>query len=107
METTEFRLSAVERAVGDIRTAIDRIADAMAQIARLEEKHTETRDAIGRAFSEIGELKRETAHVRMELVAIRGELKPLQESRSWINAAMLGIVALVGTAVIGLVLIQR
>lgn len=47
METTEFRLSAVERAVGDIRTAIDRIADAMAQIARLEEKHTETVDAEG------------------------------------------------------------
>ena len=43
----------------------------------------------------------------MRIEHISGEIKPLVESRQWMMAGLLGVVALVGTAVIGLVLIQR
>lgn len=47
-DATEYRLSAVERAIGELSRATDKIADSLAAIARLEERHVETRDAQGR-----------------------------------------------------------
>ena len=67
----------------------------------------ETRDALGRAFKEITQIGQEVSEMRVRIERISGEIKPLVESRQWMMAGLLGVVALVGTAVIGLVLIQR
>lgn len=106
-DATEYRLTAVERAIGELSRATDKIADSLAAIARLEERHVETRDALGRAFKEITQIGQEVSEMRVRIERISGEIKPLVESRQWMMAGLLGVVALVGTAVIGLVLIQR
>ncbi|MCB1739040.1 MAG: hypothetical protein KDK91_01620 [Gammaproteobacteria bacterium] len=72
-----------------------------------EERHVETRDALSRAFNEVSEVKREVSSIRIQVERLNGEVVPLKESRQWMMAGLLGVVALVGAAVIGLVLIQR
>lgn len=104
---TEYRLTAVERAIGEMGRATDKIADALEAIARLEERHSETREAIGRAFREVADMKRDASDARLALESLKGQIAPLQESRRWMIAGMLGVVGLVGAAVIGLVLIGK
>lgn len=98
MANHELRITAIER-------ALEKIADSMAMLARLEERHTETREALSRAFKETGEARRDTADIRLAIESLKGQIAPLQESRRWMIAGMLGVVSLVGVAVIGLVLI--
>lgn len=92
----ERRFATMEAAVGEIR-------DAVVAIARLEEKHQETRESLLRSFDRIEELERtQNAHA-VELERIRGEIAPLKESRNWIVAAMLAVVGAAGFAVLKVV----
>lgn len=98
------RLETVERAVADIRDAVGQIADAMVKIARLEERHQETRESLGRAFERIEAVERAQSDQRVELVTLKAQIKPLEESRGWMVTAMLGTIGLVGAAALSLVL---
>lgn len=104
---TEYRLTALERAMGELSKSTEKIATSVEAIARLEERHVETREALGRAFRESNEIKRELSELRLRMENFAGKLGPLEETRRWMVAALLSVVGLVGTAVIGLVLIQR
>ncbi len=104
---TEYRLTAAERAIAQLSEATSKIVDVLAALSRLEERHVETRDALSRAFNEVSEVKREVSSIRIQVERLNGEVVPLKESRQWMVAGLLGVVALVGAAVIGLVLIQR
>lgn len=107
MGTTESqRLEIVERAVSDIRDAVGQIADAMVKIARLEERHQETRESLGRAFERIESVERAQADQRVEIVRLSGEIAPLKESRGWMMSGLLAAVGIVGAAIIGLVLVK-
>lgn len=101
--TDSVRIDAVERAVQEIRDAVGQIAEAMVAIARLEERHQETRESLGRAFDRLGAIEKTQADHRVELVTLRSDIKPLQESRGWLVTAVLAVVGIVGAAVIGLV----
>ena len=123
---TEARIAALEEAVKDIR-------DAVVTIARLEERHAETREAINRclqsadknanailavkaeseaAFRQIASdatreatmLRNEVSEIKLKLTAIEGRMKPLEEMRGFIVKAVIGVVGMVGIALVGLVL---
>lgn len=100
------RVEAVERAVSEIRDAVGQIADALVKIARLEERHQETRESLGRAFDRIEAVEKGHADIRVEVVKLDGALKPLQESRGWVVSAGLGVLNAVGLAIVGLVLVK-
>lgn len=123
---TEARIAALEEAVKDIR-------DAVVTIARLEERHAETREAINRCFQsaeknaaailsvkaeseasyrqiasdasrEATMLRNEVSEIKLKLTAIEGRMKPLEEMRGFVVKAVIGVVGMVGIALVGLVL---
>ena len=125
---TEARILALEDAVKDIR-------DAVVTIARLEERHAETREAINRCFQsaeknaaaildvkanseatykqiaadalkESAALRTEVAEIKLKLTAIEGRMKPLEEMRGFVVKAVVAVVGLVGAALVGLVLVK-
>lgn len=125
---TEARIAALEEAVKDIR-------DAVVTIARLEERHAETREAINRCFKsaennaaaivavkteseaayrqiasdaarEATMLRSEVSEIKLKLTAIEGRMKPLEEMRGFVVKAVIGVVGMVGIALVGLVLVK-
>lgn len=100
------RLELVERAVSDIRDAVGQIAQAMDKIARLEERHQETRASLGRAFDRLDSIEKTQGELRVTLVRLEAAIVPLQESRGWMVKGMLALTGLVGFSVIGLVLVK-
>lgn len=100
------RMQALESAVQDIRDAVGQIAEAMVKIARLEERHQETRESLGRAFDRLDAVEKQQGDTRVELVTIKAEIQPLKESRGWMVSGILGVLSLVGVAMIGLVLVK-
>lgn len=96
VQVLDHRVGAVEGAVHKIADAMDRFAKTTEQLARLEERHVETRQAMERAFGEIGKLD-----VRTD--AIEARLPPLEETRSWVVRGLIGVMCVVGMAVLKLV----
>lgn len=125
---TEARIAALEEAVKDIR-------DAVVTIARLEERHAETREAINRCFQvseknaeailavkaeseaafrqiasdatrEAAVLRNEVSEIKLKIASIDGRMKPLEEMRGFVVKAVIGVVSMVGIALIGLVLVK-
>lgn len=105
-ESVAFRLGAVERAVEKIAEAVQEIAHSTTQIARLEERHAETRDAMERAFVEIRESKANQVKLDERIRLIEIEIPSLMEIRTQINRAVWGLTGLVGVAIIGLVIVK-
>ena len=125
---TEARILALEDAVKDIR-------DAVVTIARLEERHAETREAINRCFQsaeknanailavkaeseaavrqavadsvrESVALRTEVAEIKLKVSEIEGRMKPLEEMRGFVVKAVVVLVGMVGTALVGLVMVK-
>ena len=72
-DVIDYRLTQVERVVGKMSEAIDRLV-------RLEERHLETRDALERAFKIIDENVQRIAEIEKELPT-------LKLTRAWVIAA--------------------
>lgn len=67
--------------VSEMRTAVARIAEAMATITRLEERHASLSSALERAFSAISKLSERTSALELAQV-------PLQGSSAWVDRAV-------------------
>lgn len=93
----EFRITNLEGAVGEIRGAVKSIDASLQTLARLELHHAETRDGLGRAFTAINDHE-----IRMR--AVEAEMPMAKLVRNWVIGGVIGVVVLVGVAVVGLVL---
>lgn len=81
-----YRLGTMEKTLNDV-------SESMKQLVILEQKHIETREALGRAFQSI------SAHDQ-RITKIEAELPTLTLTRGWVISAVIGIIALVAYAVI-------
>lgn len=86
---TQYRLGMIEKTLEAIR-------DNLTQLAQLEQKHIETREALSRAFDEI---KNHDGRLR----SIEGEMPTLKLTRGWVISGVLGVLALLGVAIFKLV----
>lgn len=86
---TQYRLSMIEKTLEAIR-------DNLTQLAQLEQKHIETREALGRAFDE---LDKHDGRIR----SIEGEMPTLKLTRGWVISGVLGVFALLAVAIVKLV----
>jgi hypothetical protein len=93
----EYRLKVLEDAVTDIRAAVKGIDQSLATLARLEERHAETRDGLGRAFKAI-----EKVDGRVKSIEV--EIPTLKLTRGWVITFTVGCVGLVLLAVAKLVI---
>jgi len=94
--TIDNRVAVLERSCDDMKSAIFDIRDSLQVLARLEERHAETRDALGRAFNDIEKMEERVKNIELHLPG-------LIEMRGWVVMGMLGIAGLVGVALVGLV----
>jgi len=97
-DVLDFRVSALEKGFEHISKAVESIAVSLEALARLEEYHKQSRSSINRSFSEIS-----THDVRLRLLEM--EMPLLKLVRGWVITGVIGIVAILGAAVIGLVFI--
>lgn len=95
---TEYRLSAVEAAVGEIREAVQGINTSLQKLASLEERHDSTRDGI-RAIAD--SLKDHEDRIRV----VEADLPTLRLVRRWIISGVTGVLGLSGVAAFNLILI--
>lgn len=91
-EQAELRLIARE-----LRDLGARQADAIEKLVRLEERHSEQRDAISRAFTLL-------EHHGRDLSEMKIALPPLQETRRWMMTGVISLVGVVLLALVGLVI---
>lgn len=94
--STDARVAVLERDCTEMKSAIFDIRDSLQILARLEERHSETRDALSRAFVAIEKIE-------LRLSKIEQHMPGLVEMRGWVIMGMLGIAGLVGVAIVGLV----
>lgn len=92
----ETRVTFLERAVDEIRDAVKSIDGSLQVLARLETSHSETRNAIGRAFSEIEDHEK-------RLRAIEEDMPTMRLARGWVIGGMAAIVGLLCIAIFKLV----
>ena len=82
------------------------IAKSTNKLAQLEIRHAETRDSLERAFDEIAGLHKVDKENDMRLKLIEIEIPGLKETRSWVLRAMLAVLGVVGTAMVGMVVLK-
>lgn len=102
----EHRLSSVEKAVESIAHAVQEIASNTTQIVKLEMQHAETRAGLERAFEEITKSRTTCEKCDERLRTVELDMPGLRETRGWVLRLMLGVVGVVGLAVVGLVIIK-
>lgn len=115
----DSRLARVEQEQAEMREVIislresqQSISNSLERLVRLEERHIETREALGRAFSSI-EKHAETLHdIKMQipmnleprLRSLETQMPGLTELRRWVVAGVMSVVGLIGCGIIGLVI---
>lgn len=99
-ELVEYRLKLLERAVEETSKALSGINTTLQQLASLEVRHTETREALTRAFASIAKLDE-----RVE--EIEAKIPVLILTSNWVRLGVIGLVALVCTAVVKLILVTH
>jgi len=81
---TQYRLTMIEKTLEAIR-------DNLTQLAQLEQKHVETREALARAFKQIDMHDNRIRN-------IEGEMPTLKLTRGWIISGVVALVAMMGLA---------
>lgn len=92
----EFRVGALEGAVGEIKSAVKSIDQSLQSLARLETRHAETRDGLSRAFADIEDHE-------SRLRTVEGEMPTMKLTRTWTLRGVVAVVAVVGLALVGVV----
>lgn len=87
---TDYRLTMIEKTLVSI-------SDSLHQLASLEQKHAETRDGLGRAFTQLDNQNNRLRDVELELPT-------LKLVRGWIIAGVIGVFGVLGISLFKLVL---
>ena len=107
-EMMAFRLTNLEKITADMAVAVKSIAESLTTLARLEVKHEETREALGRAFAEIerNRAAQEAVNKDIELRsrAIEAEMPTMKMTRGWMITGATSALGILCVAIIALVL---
>jgi DNA repair ATPase RecN len=113
------RLRRVERdqadmreVLGSLRESQQAISNSLERLVRLEERHIETREALGRAFDTIDKHAEALHGIRLavppnlepRLRELENNMPGLLEMRRWMVAGVMSVVSLIGCGVIGLLI---
>lgn len=98
-DIVEARLAALEQSNVRIEGAIVKMTEAMERLARMEERATEQRDALARAFKTLD--KHDS-----RIGVLEKDIGPVKELRGWAVAGILGLLGLCGTSLASLIFKQ-
>lgn len=96
---TAERMARMEGALEEIRDAVKVIGSAITDIARLDQKHIETSNAIARTFAILEKLDERIGEIEKQMPIIK-------LATSWVFRGALAVVGIVGTAVVLLVIVK-
>lgn len=96
-QNPDVRLAVLERDMNQMQGALVSISDSLSRLVALEERHAETRESVGRAFKQVGEIDD-------RLGEIEKIMPGLIESRSWLLVGMGLLLTVVIGSIMGLVL---
>lgn len=106
----EMRLTMLERDRDEFRVSIKEISDSLKALVRLEERHAETREAVIRIWNAIREneesCKKRSDQLEREIKSINEHMPGLKEMRKWLVTGVMGIIALVFLAILGMVIVR-
>jgi hypothetical protein len=91
-ELTQYRLGMIEK-------TLEAISENLQQLAQLEQKHLETREALNRAFAQI-----ESQDSRVRKLEI--EMPTLKLIRGWVITGVVGCTGLLGITLFKLVALR-
>lgn len=91
-ELRDFRISALETAVSEVKEAVKSIDQSLKTLASLEVRHGETRDALGRAFDQLKEIDGRVRRIEQDMPTMR-------LVKGWVISGVVGCMGLVGMAV--------
>ena len=95
-----------------VEEAVVGINESLKLLSKLEERHQNTADGLRRAFVEIKEVQERKADQHQlddheaRLRTIEADMPLLREIKRWVIAGVLGIIALVGIALVSLVVVS-
>lgn len=89
------RVTNLERVVERVSTAVESIDESLKTLTRLDVKHDETRDGLGRAFISI-----EDHEKRMR--RIEAEIPTMKLGRGWLFAGITGLIAFLSAVILRL-----
>lgn len=103
-EVLAVRVQMMEQAILELRASNKSIAESLQKIARLEERHAETREALNRAFRAIetqsvelrGALQRQGEDLDKRLAAVEQQMPKLNLVAGWVVALLLTCAAAAG-----------
>lgn len=106
-EMIAYRLSNLEKSTSEMAVAVKSMAESLAILATIEVQHKETREALGRCFRDIEKNKTEQAVINKDIEirtkSMEVEMPMLKMVRGWNIAGVTGVFALVGLAIVALV----
>ncbi len=91
-ELQDFRITALESTVSEVKDAVKSIDQSLKTLASLEVRHAETRDALGRAFSNIEDHEK-------RLRQIEADMPTMRLIKGWVITGVVGCMGLVGMGV--------
>ena len=107
-ETIVLRLANLEKSTADMAVAVKSIAESLTTLARLEVRHEETRDRIGRAFAEIERSRSAQDIINKDIEtrarAIEAEMPTMKMTRGWAITGATSAVGILCIAIIALVM---
>lgn len=110
-EILTFRVDNLEKIVERMSTAVESIDESLKTLTRLDLKHEETNAAVGRCFNSIKSVVDNQTKVNDDIEArvrvINDEMPTLKMARNWIVGGVVGVVAIVGAAMVALVVIVK
>ncbi|NPU91403.1 MAG: hypothetical protein HPY82_05760 [Gammaproteobacteria bacterium] len=99
----EMRIALVEKEQAEFHEVITDIRDILDRLVRVEERHIESREALGRAFSAIKDEVQERKSLEDRVAVVETAIPPLQEARKWFVSGMLALIGVVLMALVGMV----
>lgn len=103
-----YRLTNLERITAEMSVAVKSIAESLNTLARLEVRHEETRDALGRAFTEIERNKAEQGVINRDVEermrTTEKEMPTLKLTRGWMITGATSALGILGLAIVALVM---
>lgn len=85
------QMQLLSKDMGDMKSAQDRMADAIGQLAVFEERQTTTIDSVGRAFKSIEKLDEKYVKLEIRVRALESSDVTNSKTSKWIEAAILGL----------------
>ncbi|ENO82063.1 hypothetical protein B447_04978 [Thauera sp. 27] len=87
------RLGLLSDDVGELKETLRQIASAVTRLALVEERQSQTNEALGRAFKQIDKIDGKLTSIEQRVAAIEKEMPGQRQTSSWVVAFVLASAA--------------